>query len=302
VPVWARMLMGAIPLTIVLGFFAHHAGRTLDMVRQAWQPVSWLYLVLSFALLFICLFILALAWYGLLRTMGGRLPLLMALRFYGLTLLPRYAPGMVWGYAGRILLCEREGVPRRLSTSSAVAEVGLIVGSGVIVATMKYLTVGWIALVGAPGVGLLIGLLLAWLMHLRRWVTRLVGVATWYGWTLAYIGFWLLYGASSWLIVLSVAPGIEFSHAPDVIVSATVAWLAGFLVIFAPTGLGVREGVFALTLTPIVGPARSVFVPLMARLVGMSSEAAFFFLCAVLHSSHSSNDETDSMRPESPPG
>lgn len=282
VPGWARTVMGAVVLVVILGFFACRAGQTLDMVRQAWQPVSWLYLALSFALLIIGLFVMALMWYGLLRTMGGRLPLLMALRFYGLTLLPRYVPGMVWGYAGRTLLCEQEGVPRKVAAGSAVVEVGLITGSGVIVAAAKYLAFGWIVLLGLPGVILLLGLLLAWSMHRRQWIARLTRVATWYGWALAYVGFWLLYGASSWFVVLSVVPGIGLSCAPDVIVSATMAWLAGFLVILVPSGLGVREGVFALTLTPIVGPAAGVFVPLIARLIGMSAEAAFFFLCVLL--------------------
>ena len=280
-PGWARTLMGALTLVIVLGFFARRAGQTLDMVRQAWQPVSWLYLVLSFTLSVIGFLVMALVWYGVLHTMGGRLPLPTAIRLYGLTLLPRYVPGMVWGYAGRTLLCEREGVPRKVAAGSAVVEVGLIVGSGMIVATARYLPSGWIALVGFPGVSLLLGLLLSWSMRWRLWVARLARVAIWYGWVVAYIGFWLLYGASSWLVVLSVVPDIGLSSALDVIVSATVAWLAGFLVVLVPAGLGVREGVLALTLTPILGSAAGVFVPLMARVIGMLAEAAFAVLCAL---------------------
>ena len=282
-PGWVRTVLGVLILVTILGFFAGRAGQTLDTVRQAWQPVSWLYLALSFVTLLICLLILALAWYGLLRTLGGRLPLPVALRFYGLTLLPRYVPGMVWGYAGRTLLCEREGVPRKVAAGSAVVEVGLIVGTGVIVAATNYLSHGWIVLLTSlPGLILLFGFLLAWATHQRRWATRLTRAATWYGWGLVYIGFWLLYGASSWLVVLSVAPGIRLSSAPDVVVSATVAWLAGFLVVLVPGGLGVREGVFVLTLTPIIGPAGGTFVPLIARLIGMASEAVFSVLCVLL--------------------
>jgi hypothetical protein len=282
-PGWLRTAIGASILIIVLGFFIRYAEQTLSAIRHAWQPVNWFCLIMSLLVLLVCLLLMALMWYGVMRTVGGRLPLPKALSLYGLTLLPRYVPGMVWGYAGRTLLCEREGIPRKIAAVSVTVEVALIVSSGALVAMMRYMTVGMIILISFPGILLLFGFLLAWLMHQSQWIKRLWGVTIWYGWLWAYIGFWVLYGTSSWLIASSVVSGVKLSSSPDIIASATLAWLAGFLVVFTPGGLGIREGVWALTLTPIVGNAGgAVLIPLIARVIGMVSEVLFSIFCLIL--------------------
>ncbi len=293
-------MTGALILVIVLGFFARRAGQTVDTVRQSWQSVSWAYLVLSFASFLICLFVMALLWYGILRTMGGRLPLLAALRFYGLTLLPRYVPGSVWGYAGRTLMCEREGVERKVAAGSAVVEVGLIVASAFIVVLLEFLDPGWILLVLLPAVIMILGFLFSCLLDRPQKASRFRRAATWYAWGLAYLGFWLMYGASNWLVASSVAPEVDIGHGLAITVRSTAAWLAGFLAIIVPGGLGVREGVFALTLTPIVGPAGGVFIPLLARLTGMLAELAFFLTSILFFRARTDREALSSS--QDPPG
>jgi uncharacterized membrane protein YbhN (UPF0104 family) len=282
VPGWVRTAAGLVILALVVWFFARRAGQTMDLVREAWQPVSWLYLALSFALVLVCLFLMALLWYGILRTMGGQLPLVTALRFYGITLLPRYLPGMVWGYVGRTLLCERRGITRNVATGSAMVEVGLIVGSGFLLVLLKYLAAWWIVLIILPSLLLMAALLSARPTRRQQKTLQFKRVATWCGWGFAYAGFWLLYGASSWLVALSVAPGLTPQDAPEIVVRSIAAWLAGFLAVIVPGGLGVREGVFALTLVEIVGPAEGAFIPLLARSIGILAELMFFLICLLL--------------------
>jgi len=261
-------------LAVVLVFFARQAKQTIGLVRQTWQPVSWAYLILALGLFISCYFILAFAWYGLLRTLGGHISFRSALKIYGLTLLPRYVPGTVWGYAGRTLLCEQAGVARRIATLSVLVEVGLIVSAGGAVSAMRWLQAWWVAVVGGIGVLLLLGTV--WARSIRwNYASRIHKLLVWYGWVLVYIGFWLVYGGASCVIVCSISPMMEPSIVANVIVSATVAWLAGFAVLFVPSGLGIREGVWALALTPIVGPAGSVFVPLVARGMNMLAELLF---------------------------
>jgi len=282
VPGWLRTALGIVILSVVIGFFGRQAGQTVSEARQTWQPVSWLYVVLSFSSVLISLLAMALMWHGLLRTLDGHLPALTAVRFYGLTLLPRYVPGMVWGYVGRTVLCERAGVPRKTVVESIIAEVGLILGSGAVVIGMKRFGWGWGLLLGMPSILLLTGGVSAWLMRREQWVSRFVRGGIWWGWMLAYVAFWLLYGLSTWFAVLSVAPEIATAELPAIIVSTVLAWLGGFIVILVPGGLGIRESVFALTLTPMIGPAKGLLVPLLARLIGLSAEAVFFGGCLLL--------------------
>ena len=279
IPGWIRIVSGLLSLVAVLWFFSRRAGQTLDMVRQAWQPVSWLFLALAFLLLLVCMFIMALLWYGILRILGGRLPVPIAVRFYGLTLLPRYVPGMVWGYAGRALLCEREGISRKVAAASVVIEMALIVGSGFAIAILKYVSFHWLALVLLPAPILFVGLLVARARHETQVTGRLEQAARWYGCGVAYLGFWLLYGASTWLVALSVVPEIALRNVPEFIAVSAISWLAGFLAILVPSGLGVREAVFAVTIMPLAGSGAAVLIPLLARLIGMLAELAFFVLC-----------------------
>jgi len=274
-----RTIVGATMAIVVTGFFVSRAGQTLNMVRLAWQPVSWLYLGMSLLLLVVCLFIMAVLWYGLLRTMGGRLPLAQAIRLYGLTLLPRYLPGMVWGYAGRAVWCEHYGVPKKVAVGSVAVEVGLIVVGGLAIVVLKHLAWAWVITFGMPTLLLASGLVLARITRRRTMLVRFKQAFVWYGWALAYLGFWLMYGLSSWLVTLSVTPELGVDYASEIVVSYAVAWLVGFAVVFIPNGLGVREGVFALALIPVLGHAGAIFVPLLARAVAMLSEITFFVLC-----------------------
>jgi hypothetical protein len=174
-----------------------------------------------------------------------------------------------------------------------VVEVGIIVASGAIVALIGRLADRWVLLVLMPGGLLLVVILLAWLIGQRQlarqaigpitWYMRILGPITWYMRILGYIGFWLLYGTSTWLIALSVASELDPAWTLDIIASAALAWVTGFIVIFVPSGLGVREGVMALTLVPILGTGRGIFVPLAARLVAVISEIAFLALGYVVY-------------------
>ncbi len=292
VPGWIRTIIGVLILAVVVCFFARRAGQTMDMVREAWQPVSWLYLISSYLLLLVCFFMMALMWYGVLRTMGGRLSLSAALRFYGITLLPRYIPGMIWGYAGRTVLCEKEGVARTIAAGSAVAEIALIVATGLSIALMKPFGPSWLGVVIMPPLILLLGSLATRLQSWRHGTSLVRQAAKWYGLALAYLAFWSLYGSSSWLVAMSVAPEAARSHPLEIILSSVIAWLAGFLAVFVPSGLGVREGVFSLTLTPIMGPAAGMFIPLLARLIGMLAEVTFFLICLLLFRNHRSTGVT----------
>jgi len=279
VPRWIRTILGVVVVLVVLGYFSGRVAENLNEVRQAWQPVSWFYLALATVLLVICLFVMALLWYGLLKTMGGRIPLAKAVLLYGLTLLPRYMPGLVWGYAGRAVWCERYGVAKKISAASTIAEIGLIVLTGLTIVTLRHFSWAWTIVFGAPALLFPGGLLLARITNQDMLLARFKQALVWYGWALAYLVFWFVYGISSWFVVLSIAPNLDFYHAAEVVTSYVSAWLVGFLIILVPSGLGIRESVFAIALVPILGPIGSIFVPLLARFISLLSEALFSLLC-----------------------
>jgi glycosyltransferase 2 family protein len=281
---WIRTSLTLIVLGLVVVFFARQFYRNFIQARELWQPVRACYLGCAFLTLIGCFFILAYAWHGILRALGGKLSLRKALYLYAITLLPRYVPGMVWGYAGRTVLCEKEGTSHPIAIGSTVVEVGLIIGSGVIFVALYYTSPIWM---GGILVGIAVGLYLAKTFadyyDADTFLPFIRIILRWYGWGMIYLGFWFLYGFSVWLVVIAVIPTLDGSYFMQVAASATIAWIAGFLVIVVPGGLGIREGVLLLTLTSIVGAEARVFIPWVVRLLNMGAEAAFLFLVILFY-------------------
>lgn len=91
--------------------------------------------------------------------------------------------------------------------------------------------------------------------------------------TVAFVGTWLLFGLSLGCVLLSLG------HSPDSIsdwLSWTCATAAGtslgFIVLFAPGGLGVREGLIIAVLEPSVGGKLAIAAAALLRVVWFASE------------------------------
>jgi len=89
------------------------------------------------------------------------------------------------------------------------------------------------------------------------------GILTASGWSLAS---WLSHGASLW--VLSVAVGAPVGESlPLCLGGIALAMAAGFLVVVAPSGIGVRELVIIASLAPVLDRPEALAVALVARLL-----------------------------------
>ena len=86
------------------------------------------------------------------------------------------------------------------------------------------------------------------------------------GLSMGYIGVWLFL-AMTFMLVCTAFVDIELSRAtvPVFVLSLTAGFLAGFLALFAPGGVGVREGVGAVILATIMSLEEAVLLMLMFR-------------------------------------
>ena len=67
------------------------------------------------------------------------------------------------------------------------------------------------------------------------------------------LGSWLLLGTGLWLLSLSLAP-LPLSTMPALTGAFALAGVSGIAVLAAPSGIGVREGVLTVLLSPMIGP------------------------------------------------
>lgn len=81
-------------------------------------------------------------------------------------------------------------------------------------------------------------------------------------WVLLFAANWLVYSASFWLMARSFSVDAPFlALAP----AFAAAYVLGYLMVFAPAGIGVREGFLVAFLQPSVGGAAATALALLAR-------------------------------------
>jgi len=184
--------------------------------------------------------------------------------------------------AGMAVMAQRAGVGAGPATASAIILQVLAIGTGAAVAALT----GWSSLRSAyPGAegGLLVLLLLSLLavgVLLRPdWVRRLVRIAApdvsisltppagavAFGLVANTIA-WIGYGGALWLLARGLLPGAALGLMPAIAVF-TASYLAGFLALFAPGGIGVREGVFILMLQGPIGIGAATALAVASRVL-----------------------------------
>ena len=280
---WVRVAQALVGLAIVV-FAIRALVRNWDQLRS--QPLEWQlrpgWLVLSLMLTWLMYALLILGWRSMLTGWGQRLDGWSAARIWILSSLGKYVPGKVWAVAGMALLAQRAGVAPWAATGSAVVMQVLAIGTGAAVAGLAGAHNIEAAQRGAGAVLMLlvagaissVGLLL-WPPFLRR-VLRLaapqavgerqptgrgivVGIAT-------NIVAWLGYGLALWLLGRGLLPSSGLGLRLAIAVF-TASYLAGFLALFAPGGIGVREGLFILMLQKPLGVGAATSLALASRLL-----------------------------------
>ena len=101
-------------------------------------------------------------------------------------------------------------------------------------------------------------------------------------------------GLGLWIVALAAG----FSDSIDLGVATAVfalSWLLGFLAPGAPAGLGVREGIMVLMLSPLMPDSEALAFVLLARLVTLAGDA-IIYLCSLALARRLANAQTGVSR------
>lgn len=121
----------------------------------------------------------------------------------------------------------------------------------------------------------------------------------------AFLISWMLHGLSLGLIIASLgSSGLAWQEWPLWTAAISAAFALGFAALFAPAGLGVREGLIAFILagSPAIGPVNAFVAALLIRIVSFVSEilAAFvLYYCfrnRVKNGDSTTQNKSDSLR------
>ncbi len=267
---------GFITVTVALGAYA--------VVRQ-WTDVraglaSLGFLAAAGALLGVLLAMLATmqVWRVLLGALGSPLPVRAAARIMFIGQLGKYLPGSIWPVLAQMELATAHRVPRHRSATASVLTMLLSLLTGLLIALVTLPFVAgstpylW-AFLAAPILLVclhprVLNRVLARLLRLARRLPLekpLTGraIAGALAWAFAS---WGCYGLQMWLL----ATRVGLSDGTGVLLATgafAFAWCAGFLVVFAPAGAGVREVLLVAMLGPAIGAGAATAVALVSRVV-----------------------------------
>lgn len=194
--------------------------------------------------------------------------------------LGRYLPGKVWQIAGMAVMARGEGLGAMDAAASSVLNHVLVLLAGTVVGLALFpaelagsfeplLKWTWLA-VPVVLVFLHPGLLnkvldLAARLSGKPPVSRKLKFRDLLVWFMLNVLVWLGYGLCFHWFILSVIPGAELCWSESTGIYA-VGYIIGFLAVFAPGGIGIREVMFTVLLTTTLGGLAATVVALVSRI------------------------------------
>jgi uncharacterized membrane protein YbhN (UPF0104 family) len=253
-----------------------HLAELAELDLADWSP-RWGVLALSCAILLGGYFGTGLLWGWITAGLGGpTLPPGVSIRLFMIANLGRYVPGKVWQIAGLVALARQYGVPAGTATAAAIVAQGVSLASATLIGLGAVWTLAdgapwrWavpVALFGGVGLGLVptvFDLLAnAWFRLARA--PRPEGLAPRHGigWLAGGLAGWLVYAAAFWVLVAGLGFDVPFLATAS---AFAAAYVLGYLMIFAPAGIGVREGFLIALLSPQLGAVSAGAIAVIARL------------------------------------
>lgn len=226
--------------------------------------------------------------YLLLRFEGANVPWLVGVRTYFVSQFGKYLPLKVWVIVMRVEMLNRYGVTRDVAGVTGVYETLVSMGAGAVIGVCLLPWTGfgaeleaavgpsgWFVFVGVGGFPLLLGVLNKLAARIVRKSrgpdarplpspsVRLLAL----GLLLDSAG-WCLLGLSLWCVIQGLTPGdypLTGETYLQCLSAVALSYVAGFLALVLPGGLGARELLLQLTLArQLAGVAGTAAAPLAA--------------------------------------
>ena len=247
-----------------------------EQVGDAFAQLNGITLIASLLLGLSAMTLIGYVWTRMLVTRGHHAPPRSAMAWYFAGQLGKYVPGGIWPIVGRAELAVRGGVPR----PDAYAATGLSMVTTYLAAALA-ICIGSLLSWTYPAVGIL-GLLVFLLgflafsnTKLRRRVlailnrispraTALTEPRRLLVLTLTHLPAWILMSLSTSVTASAFGADIGIAH---MLFITSASWLAGFVVVGVPGGIGVRESVFTALAGTALTPGVAVSLALASRVV-----------------------------------
>ena len=247
-----------------------------DEVGDAFSQLNGVTLIASLLLGLCAMTLIGFLWTRMLVTRGHDAPPRSALSWYFAGQLGKYVPGGIWPIVGRAELAVRGGVPR----PDAYAATGLSMVTTYLAAALT-ICLGSLLSWTYPLVGILgfaafaLGFLAFSNATLRTKVLTVLNRVSPRAsalteprrlliLTVTHLPAWILMSLSTSVTASAFGADIGIMH---MLFITSASWLAGFVVVGVPGGIGVRESVFTALAGTALTPGVAVSLALASRVV-----------------------------------
>jgi len=203
---------------------------------------------------------------------------------YGLSSLGKYLPGGIWHFVGRFGVYKMNGLSAKASTRSMILETIWLLSSALATGVIGVFVTRFdlIAdLVNFPdkkwlAITFTIVILAIWIVALliihkimQKYTSRQIPKVGY----VALIGLllWTFIGGSFFVMFNE----FSLSSAPLFIGGYAVSWAVGYIAVFAPGGLGIREAVLAFVFSSITSVELIAVYAAMNRIIWVTAEVLF---------------------------
>jgi glycosyltransferase 2 family protein len=281
------LLISAIAVVaIVVAFVRGHA---LDTLRQAAVPLPALALVIVASAIgyAIAMLLPGLAWWQWLTSLSPRRPgAVPIVASYAVTQYGKYLPGNVAHYALRHAWSRQHDIAHAaLGLATLLEALLLLVAATTLTLLADTRGLAFLSFIEPPvAIALLVAIIVA-LGLLLRWANRRDVLRRFEVPALPALGVMLrglaMYGAffvacAALVLALAHALGIAVGSFALLLGATAASWLAGFVVIGAPGGLGVREAAFVALAGGALGADHALVVISLFRVVTFLGDTLFF--------------------------
>jgi hypothetical protein len=247
-----------------------------DEVSDAFSQVDAINLVLSLLLGLAAMTSIGWIWVTMIVARSHNVRHRNAMSWYFTGQLGKYVPGGIWPIVGRAELAVRNGIPRLdayastgLSLVTTYAAAVVTIGIGAAVTTghrmiAALIAIGLVAAYAAFSQPSLRAIIIRITSRISPSASSLTDPKRLARLTVVHVPAWILMSLST--SVTATAFGAKISIADMLFITST-SWLAGFVVVGVPGGIGVREAVFTSLAGGIIGTPLAVSLALMSRVV-----------------------------------
>lgn len=277
---WHRWVLFVIVLTAVIWFIVHN----LDEIARYDFRIKWPYVMFSFLFVVAAYLVMVFIWTRIGLLFGLNVPMLKAGRAWFLSQLGKYVPGKV------TLLLVRFDAYRgylkwKIAVSTGIEYIASLASASILVlvalASASHIVPYYIRVVA--GIGTVLFLFLLWpplSMHFVNWCLKVlkrepIKKFPSYGVLVRFVGAYMLEGllhGMGLFFVLNSLSSVNFNYFLTITGIYFAAGLIGLAAVFAPSGIGIREGVLFIVLPAFVPKPAVIVGAISMRLITTAAE------------------------------